>query len=369
MTKPLLSIVIPTRNREFYCKEAIHHILSFNDANFELVIYDNSDSEELTKECNSIADDRLRYYKIDGRRNFVLLFDDAISVSQGRYVILIGDDDTVLPNITAIAQWAYENDIPAVTPKLSYGFLWNLNGGVGGKLICHGASDKIKILTAKKQLEILLKNGIIQYDDYDLPRVYHGLMSRDILERIKEKTGHYVGGLSPDLYLSVASCFWVDEYAKVEFPFSLPGACKKSASVGNPRGKFEDMPHLWHRGEYQWNDLIPRYNSAQTIWAETALKAIEENDKDLKFASLFNRNYFLTVFRLQNLDRRKEIDSCLPNYHYLHAYSLFRFLYRSWYKKVVSFKNLLKRERVVYCITGSWDEIVDKLLDSILYKD
>lgn len=368
MSRPLLSIVIPTRNREFYCKEAIHHILSFNDANFELVIYDNSDSEELTKECNSIADDRLRYYKIDGRRNFVLLFDDAISVSQGRYVILIGDDDTVLPNITAIAQWAYENDIPAVTPKLSYGFLWNLNGGVGGKLICHGASDKIKILTAKKQLEILLKNGIIQYDDYDLPRVYHGLMSRDILERIKDKTGHYVGGLSPDLYLSVASCFWIEEYAKVEFPFSLPGACKKSASVGNPRGKFEDMPHLWHRGKYNWNELIPKYNSAQTIWAETALNAIEENDMSGSYSRLFDRKYFLTVFRLQNLDKRNEIDIYLPNYKFVYPDCLLRYYYRLFCKKTISLINVIRRERRVYEIEKSWEEVENIISSQLCYK-
>lgn len=368
MKERVLSIVIPTRNREFYCKEAIRHILSFNDSDFELIIYDNSDSNELKEECDGISDERLKYYKIEGRDNFVLLFDKALGVTKGSYVILLGDDDTILPNITSVAKWAQMNKIPAVTPKLSYGFLWNLNGGKGGKLICHSAKDKVTRLNAKKQLSQLLKHGIIQYDDYDLPRVYHGLMSREILEKIKEKNGHYVGGLSPDLYLSVASCFYIEEYAKVEFPFSLPGACKKSASVGNPRGKFEDMPHLWHRGKYNWNDLIPRYNSAQTIWAETALNAIGENDESDLFASLFDRKYFLTAFRLQNQDRKKEIDSYLPNYKFIYPSALLRFYYKLLCKKTISLSNVIKRERKAYNIGQSWME-VEKIISSLLrYK-
>ena len=44
---PLLSIVIPTRNREFYCIQAIKHILSFENKDFELVIQDNSESKKI----------------------------------------------------------------------------------------------------------------------------------------------------------------------------------------------------------------------------------------------------------------------------------------------------------------------------------
>lgn len=42
----LLSIVIPTRDREYYCIEAIKNILSYNNEDFELVVQDNSDSEK-----------------------------------------------------------------------------------------------------------------------------------------------------------------------------------------------------------------------------------------------------------------------------------------------------------------------------------
>lgn len=367
MEQPLLSIVIPTRNRELYCKEAIRHILSFDDTNFELVIYDNSDSNELRTVSETIGDKRLKYFKIDGRENFVILFDKAISCALGDYVILIGDDDSVLPNIVSVAKWAKDNRIPAVTPKLSYGFLWNLDGGKGGKLICHGSYDKSTTLNAKKQLRLLLRNGIIQYSDFDLPKVYHGLMSREVLQLIKKKTGHYVGGLSPDIYLSVASCLWIDEYVKIDFPFSIPGACKKSASVGNPRGKYEEMPHLWHRGEYSWNDLIPRYNSAQTIWAETALNAISENDENGEFAGLFDRKYFLTAFRLQNLDRKSEIDQYIKNEKYIYVQSFLRFYYNTVLKKLGAVANLIRGERKVYNIKNSWDDVVNAINKGVIY--
>ena len=43
----LLSIVIPTRNREEYCIHALNHILSFDEQDFELIIQDNSDTTRI----------------------------------------------------------------------------------------------------------------------------------------------------------------------------------------------------------------------------------------------------------------------------------------------------------------------------------
>ena len=45
---PLLSILIATKNRIPYCIQVIETILEFPDQDFELIIQDNSDSNELS---------------------------------------------------------------------------------------------------------------------------------------------------------------------------------------------------------------------------------------------------------------------------------------------------------------------------------
>ena len=47
MKTPLLSIVIPTKNRQKYALSIIQTILSIKDYALELVIQDNSDTNEL----------------------------------------------------------------------------------------------------------------------------------------------------------------------------------------------------------------------------------------------------------------------------------------------------------------------------------
>lgn len=364
----LLSIVIPTRNREVYCMEAIKSILGFDETGFELIIKDNSDSDELNDYVNSITDNRLKYYRTKGRMNSVLNMADALSYAQGDYVCMIGDDDTVLPNIFSVARWAKKNRIKAVTPKLSYGFLWNLEKSIKGRLITHRSTNHITKLKPKKQLSLLLKNGIIQYDKYDLPRLYHGLFQIDVLRSIFKKTGHYIGGLSPDIYLSVASCFHIDEYYKVDFPFTIPGNCVQSTSVGNPRGKFEDMPHLWHRGDYEWNGKIPKYNCAQTIWAETALKAMEENADDSSiWMTHFNLKYFLTVFWLQNKDRHNEITNEVGNTHFVDYYCAMIYYIKRISGRIISLYNYITGERKTFAEINSWAGVNDCVKKEIIY--
>ena len=45
--RPILSIIIATKNRILYCINVIETILKFDNSDFELVIQDNSDTLEL----------------------------------------------------------------------------------------------------------------------------------------------------------------------------------------------------------------------------------------------------------------------------------------------------------------------------------
>ncbi|MCK4296614.1 MAG: glycosyltransferase, partial [Candidatus Marinimicrobia bacterium] len=97
---PLLSIIIPTRNRQKYAISAITSILSISAPDLELVVQDNSDSRDLEEYIRSnVNDTRLRYNYTSTPQSMIDNFDAAIGLASGKYLCLIGDDDGVNPEI------------------------------------------------------------------------------------------------------------------------------------------------------------------------------------------------------------------------------------------------------------------------------
>lgn len=294
----LLSIVIPTRNREYYCIEAIKNILN-NEDYFELVVQDNSDSNQVQDFVSTLEDNRLAYNRTVGRINSVTNMDKAISMATGKYVIMIGDDDTILPNIFSLVRWANENDFSAVSPLYQIRYFWpNAVSDREGYLTYDSYNSQYSFYRGKTQLRKLLKNGIINYGAYHLPKVYHGLVQRSILNKINQITGHYIGGLSPDMYLAVSCAILCDKYVEINYPISIAGACNSSSTAenlrGEHRGDLAKAPHLFNNLNYMWDNMIPAVYSVESIWAETALKALEEMGMS-KMKNDFNTGYFLAA--------------------------------------------------------------------------
>jgi hypothetical protein len=66
----------------------------------------------------------------------------------------------------------------------------------------------------------------------------------------------------------------------IEFPFTISGICKTSGSAdsatGRHTGNWEDAPHFKGHMNYSWSKKVPKFYSVETIWADSALAAIED---------------------------------------------------------------------------------------------
>ena len=295
---PLLSIVIPTRNREIYCIEAIEHILSFTESNFELIIQDNSDTTKIKDYISNIKDKRLLYNYTKERLNSLLNMDFAISLAKGKFVIMIGDDDTVLPTIFSVVAYADKFNYDAISQKniISYSWPNALGEGSSGELFFKEFSLEKKIPNVDHNINKLLRNGMIDYLTLSLPKVYHGIVTKELLDNIKMRTGHYFGGLSPDIFSSISLSFLVQNFIEIDYPFSIAGACESSTTaqnlVGSHRGELKTAPHLYLRGNYIWDKRIPSFYSVETIWAESAIKSFVELKKEHLLKD-FKYSYFI----------------------------------------------------------------------------
>jgi hypothetical protein len=135
-----------------------------------------------------------------------------------------------------------------------------------------------------KEMRRLVQKGAASYLEFDLPKLYHGLVHRRCLMAVRDKSGAYFGGLSPDIFASVALGCVARRVVVTDYPLTIPGACGASGSVvegalGTHSRRLEDAPHFRHRGPYQWSEHVPRVYTVQTLWADSALAALRAMDR------------------------------------------------------------------------------------------
>jgi len=287
----LLSIIIPTKNRAEYCISVLNTLLKNKYNNFEIIIQDNSDVDDIRNylEKEKITDSRLVYNYIKTPLSFISNFNKAIEIASGKYVIVIGDDDGITKNLFEVVEWANKNDVDSVCPVELVHYVWP-NSTSNGKMVIPYSTKKIWRNRPLDNMQNLVEDGIIQYMHFNLPKLYHGVVLKERLEDIKRKTGNYLGGLTPDIYASIALSATVKNHIVISFPLTIAGASPKSATIDNTKGKhsgsLENAPHFRNRGEYVWDENVPKYYSVQTIWAETALQAMNDMEIEVNLGKL-----------------------------------------------------------------------------------
>lgn len=278
--QPLISILIATKNRQQYCLKAVESILDYDYQNMEVIVQDNSDEKTLDSLLkNYLSDDRLVYRYTPPPFSSIDNFNAVIELATGKYVCLIGDDDGITRNLFDVVEWANQHDIDSVSPKEFVHYIWP-NDTTNGKMVIPYSTNKVWQNVPITNLQDLIEDGVIMYMKFNLPKLYHGLIRKDVLDKMKQKNGYYLGGLSPDIYAAVALSSLVNKNIVLDTAITIAGACPKSTTIDNTTGKhsgrIEDAPHFRSRNNYIWDERVPRFYSVETIWAESAIKAIKE---------------------------------------------------------------------------------------------
>jgi glycosyltransferase involved in cell wall biosynthesis len=285
---PLLSIAIATKDREYYCIESVKTMLGMNLEDFEIVIADNSKGDTLQEYIREINNPQIKYTHTSEPLNFIQNFNNCIDLATGKYVIMIGDDDIVREEIIQIVRWMKEHNVSSMTTKKYIDYNWpdsNSEGKENGNLKVPEFSSNIEISNNSESLIKLAEYGFISYLSFPLSKVYHGIVDRNVLLKIKETTGNYFGGASPDIYSCVAISSLVEQNYTIDYPYTISGVCAKSGSaIASKTGlasKLEDGVFLKDRKDnYQWDAWVPRFHSVETLWAESAIKSLREMKRD-----------------------------------------------------------------------------------------
>lgn len=331
--KPLLSVAIATKDREKYCIAAIQSILDYDDDRLEITIADNSSTTLVKDFVEKVNSCKVKYFYDDSEISSNQNFNRAVELTTGEYVIVIGDDDSILPNAVEVAKWASENNIDSICSKKIVTYYWPgalKQFPTGHLIIPQGTTFKTQV-NLKTELESLIKNGLQHYLLFSLPKTYHGIVKKEVLNKIKSQTGHFYGGLSPDTYSCIAvSCIAKNHYL-IDHPITIAGICATSTTADNFTGKhsgsLKNIPHLKNRPNYVWHKMVPKYYSVNTIWAESGLKALDELRRDdllskFNIHQLFilgwinNRKYISDLVKVETEKTRIENSISKPTFYF-----------------------------------------------------
>lgn len=281
MGKPLVSVVVPTKNRYPYLFKLIELMDSFATEEVELVITDNNDDNtpmlEFFKEHGKA--DYIVYKHQVGQVSMSENSDRAILNSSGEYVCFIGDDDAVTKYVVDCARWMKRHNIEIVVPSdLSYkwpDFITSVETEKAS-LKYSPFTGEIKSIDCKEVLNEIMDRGFV--DRGRLPLAYHGVAKRETLDKIYETCHTFYPGPSPDIANGVALSLVADNYYSVSLPIVISGA---SATHGggirtkkNHAADIDDIPFMPKGTKQKWEKNIPLIWTGSTIWCESAIKAL-----------------------------------------------------------------------------------------------
>ncbi len=253
------------------------------DDRCEIVVQDNSSDDSLQKMILALEDERIVYNYNSKALSFIDNFEEALNLSIGEFFIVLGDDDSITKDILPIVEWMKKESIESVSSSFIVDYIWpndKIEKYKTGYLSIPNYKGGVKDVNVDHNLKELIKNGFLAYQAFDLPRTYHGIVKRSSMDQVKSIGGRYFGGLTPDIYSTIALACVIKNHRIIDYPFSIAGACPASATVnatiGGHAGELKDAPHFNNRGHYEWEKEVPKYYSVETIWAETAIKALNE---------------------------------------------------------------------------------------------
>ncbi len=96
--RPMISIIIPTYNRNNILKRAIKSALNQTFQDFEIIVIDDASTKSPEKLITSFNDSRIKYFCHESNRGANAARNTGIKLSSGKYIAFLDSDDEWVPD-------------------------------------------------------------------------------------------------------------------------------------------------------------------------------------------------------------------------------------------------------------------------------
>lgn len=200
------SVLLPTRNRLELLRYAIESVRRQDDPDWEIVVSDNASEEDIAGHVRSLGDARIRYTRTESFVPVTDNWNNALDKSTGDYVVMLGDDDCLMPGyFSTLRRLIEERGAPDLVyhSALLYAYPGVMPGYPEGFVQPYGYAKFLKDAAVPYWLEREVALQCVR-DAMDF-RVTYGfnmqfaLVSRRLIDALRDK-GPFFQSPYPDYY-------------------------------------------------------------------------------------------------------------------------------------------------------------------------
>jgi glycosyltransferase involved in cell wall biosynthesis len=295
------SVVIPTRERAATLRHCLRSCLDQQFDNYEVIISDNQSSPATRAVVDEAASSKVRYVRTPAPLAMASNWDFGVSQARGEYVLVVGDDDGLLPHAL--------KELDLLTHK------------TGAEVIRWDAAyytwPSFTIPGQGNYLRLSLESGLREVDAFDvirevigfreiytaLPMLYNAAVHRNVLARLRAKTGRVFPHAIPDVYSGFAIAATVGRYLSTDVPMTVSGQSGSSNGIAT----------LFQRGQTPIDQEFRDLNSKEDLLPDPRVPDLPAFPHvPIADAFLYAKKQFFPN-RDIDLDRRQFVAGCVAN--------------------------------------------------------
>ncbi|MBS0621083.1 MAG: glycosyltransferase family 2 protein [Verrucomicrobia bacterium] len=228
------SVLLPTKNRLEYLRYALASVLRQDYADWEIVVSDNFSEEDIKGYVDSLGDPRIKYFRTTSSVSVTENWNNALEKSVGDYVIMLGDDDCLLPGyFSTVLQLIEKEGFPDLIYTGAYNFVYpgvQANAPNGHLMAWNNAAfflgkDEPFILEREKVLEYVRRtldfNVVFNFN------MQFSLIKRALIEKMCAY-GPFFQSPYPDYYATTSMMLLAERILAVPQKLVVVGTTPKS---------------------------------------------------------------------------------------------------------------------------------------------
>ena len=279
--RPILSILIPTRNRARYVAYAIQSALGISDSGVEILVSNNCSEDDTRAICRSFIDPRLRVFDTDRLLPMHANYESLIQRATGEWIYFLGDDDAIMPHAAAyLRHITLRHPLceALVTPRAYY--FWKNAEDSSGGIAVKCVFENYERWRDSKQCLIDLLDCKTNY--FSSPQNYSGgFQRRSLIRRVlNSQNGIYYKSVTPDAYSALMGCLHTYRFLESGIPVAWVGTSDGKERSSDVKSETKDRIQDFF-GLHNEDDLIIhrslgdlRYYTLPLIFYEAYLSAI-----------------------------------------------------------------------------------------------
>lgn len=252
MTKSKVTVVIPTRERPDTLAKCLKTVINQDYQNLDIIVSDNFSGPATAAVVQALNDPRVKYFNTGKRISMSHNFEFALSKIDDGWIVVLGDDDGLLPNSLGRVVNLLERSGLQALASYTCSYNWPSRNGSSESILTVPIRQGERLVSSKQALRRLMD---WRMHSLILPQLYTGgVVSAALFKRICAIKGSFFQSQIPDVYSGIAICSVIDRYMLTHEPFAINGASRHSN--GAALFRMEQTPFL-NEGNIPFHPSIP----------------------------------------------------------------------------------------------------------------